>query len=111
MERTVLVIEDEHDHQYIILSRLMRAGYSDVKVVTSLEEGVSACTERPRDILVIDSGVVGENIEDAVTQLRDSCPKARLIGYSAGAQKEKWADAHVAKGDPFDVLLAAMRGE
>jgi DNA-binding NtrC family response regulator len=108
LETTLLVIEDERDHQWIIMARLMKAGYSDVKIVTSLEEGIQACKERPRDVLVVDSGVIGENLTEAVSRLRESCPNTRMVGYSAGAQKVKWADAHIAKSAPFQDLLDAI---
>lgn len=110
LETTLLVIEDEQDHQWIIMARLMKAGYSDVKIVPSLEEGIQACEDRPREVLIVDSGVIGENLEEAVARLRESCPNARMIGYSAGPQKVEWADAHIAKGAPFQELLDAIEG-
>ena len=110
MDRNILIIEDDEDHQFIVMARLMGAGFSDVKVVSSLEEGIQACSQRPRDVLIVDSGVIGENKEEAVKRLRECCPDARMIGYSAGADKGGWADVHVAKGSPFDEFLAAIRG-
>jgi len=108
MDEPVLVIEDEEDHQFLIFTRLTRAGYTDVKIVASLDEGVRACEERARAVLIVDSGVIGENRDEAVRRLREVCPNARLVGYSAGANKHQWADAHVAKGASFEELLRAF---
>ncbi len=108
MTPAILVIEDEKDHQFLILRRLTRRGYSDVEIVASLADGVRACEEKRRDVLIVDSGVVGENRDEAARRLREICPGARLIGYSAGPNKHPWADAHIAKGDSFDEVLAEI---
>lgn len=107
---TVLVIEDDSDHQYLILRALNRAGIGDVKIVTSLDAGIAACHERPRDVLIVDSGAVGEKREGAINRLRADCPVARIIGYSAGVQKVAWADAHFTKGEPIHELIDEVRG-
>ena len=103
--KPVLVIEDNLDHQFLLFSALRNRGLKDIEMVASLAEGLAACDERSRGVLIVDSGVVGENKDEAVKQFREKCPDAHIIGYSAGPHKTQWADAHFMKGDHTEVLI------
>ena len=104
----MLIIEDNPDHQALALMHLNADGIQDVEIVESIEAGLDACGERARHVIVVDSGVVSAEGQKAIGRLRECSPRARIIGYSAGARTEDWADAHFLKGD-FDELLAEIR--
>ena len=105
MDPAILVIEDDPDHQFLLFTQLTRSGFHDVKVVGSLEEGFSACDQRPRDVVVVDSGLAGEDRITAVSRFRADCPGARIIAHSAGQTRDPWADAHFLKGEDVEGLL------
>ena len=107
MHIPVLIIEDNPDHQALVFTHLARNGFDDLKIVDSISAGFDACQERPRHVIVIDSGVVSEEGKAAIGGLRQCSPGARIIGYSAGARSEDWADAHFLKGD-FEELIAEI---
>lgn len=105
----ILVIEDDKEHQMLFLMQLTRAGFADVTIVGSASEGLDACHERPRDVLIVDSGVVPDQRDRWLSELKQSCAEARVIVYSSGVQKEVWADAHFLKGSDTESLLAEIR--
>ena len=105
MDLAILVIEDDPDHQFLLFTQLTRRGFDDVKVVDSLEQGFGECGQRPRDVVVVDSGLAGEDRATAITRFRADCPGARVIAYSAGHTLDPWADAHFLKGEDVDGLL------
>ena len=109
MDIPVLIIEDDPDHQFLALRQLATNGLTDVKIVESVEAAIEACAERPRDVMVMDSGAVGEDLFDAVARLRRCAPKARIVGYSGDTRTGEWADAHFVKDQPFDDLVVEIR--
>jgi hypothetical protein len=60
MEISILLIEENEDHQVVMFTHLTRAGFSDVKIVRSPNDGLEACRQRPRHVVIVDSGVVGD---------------------------------------------------
>lgn len=108
MDIPVLIIEDNPDHQALAQMHLNADGIHDVEIVGSIQAGLHACGERARQVIVVDSGVVSAEGRKAIGRLRECSPGARIIGYSAGARAEDWADAHFIKGD-FEDLLSEIR--
>lgn len=109
MQISLLLVEDDPSHQQLMSLHLTRNGIQDVEVVASLQEAVEACAQRSRDVMVIDSGVLGEDRLAELERLRECAPDARLIGYSAGAREEDWADVHFMKGEDIEGLIEEIR--
>lgn len=118
MAKKILVIDDNTKHDAIMKDLLEKAGYWDVLIAETGEDGVKmAKSERP-DLIIIDTVLPGINGFEACGRIRKNSGKDRpkiivMTGYvdaiDAVKARESGADDYVVKTSDFSILLSTIR--
>jgi two-component system, OmpR family, response regulator len=111
----VLVVEDDHELQAMLVRILVGRGY-DVDSVADGQRGLHQVLTRPYDALIIDRGLPGIDGVDLVRRLRRQgivVPLLLLTAYGTLADRVDGLDAgaedYVVKPFELDELLARLR--
>jgi len=115
---SVLVIDDDSGYRSALRRCLIEAGY-EVGVARTAEEGIAAVGMTPPDFIVLDLLLPGKSGLEALPELRDVAPGAKIIVISGAAHRGAgdllaWArrqNADVVLRKPFDgeTLLRVVR--
>lgn len=97
--------------------RLLLEQEADVEVAGEVSDGndlLAAASIKEADLILVDWFLPGVAPDWLVSQLRAKCPNVFIIALSGrpeAAAEANWAgaDAFVSKGDPPEVLLAAVK--
>lgn len=115
MTLRVLVVDDDADLRFLLRMALDRAGQSIVVAeATNGREAIDAAAEHSPDVIVLDQSMPVMTGLEAIPELREAAPDARIVMYSAYAQTdqrasfEALADAVLAKGGPLEDLVAVV---
>ena len=110
----VLVVEDDDDIR--LLLRLSLGSEHDVEIVGELADGTSALEAAGAmapDVVVLDLQMPGTDGLTALPLLRDRCPDAAVVVYSATGRRAEamaaGADAYVEKSTSLDAVVRAVR--
>jgi len=109
----VLIVDDTADVRLLVRVVLeSTAQYEIVDEARDGREAIALATMHLPDVIVIDQMMPDLSGSEAVPQLRQAAPDARIVMFSAVsssmmAERGEGADAYVDKGD-IDALLAAL---
>jgi DNA-binding NarL/FixJ family response regulator len=111
MPRRVLVIEDNGALRFALQVMLeTEPGVERVETAPSGESALQTAPGLDPDVIVTDHGLPGISGPELATEMRRSCPHARIVSFSGSDEKAPWADVSVIKGTPTSIedLRAAV---
>jgi two-component system chemotaxis response regulator CheY len=114
----VLLIDDSEDVRNLIRLQLEFDGrFEVIDEAENGKAGIALAIAHQPDAIVVDVMMPELDGVDAVTQIRDEVPNARIVMYSArGADQARkralqaGADAYIEKGADAEALIAALMG-
>ena len=111
----VLVVDDDADLRFLLRMALDREGESTVVAeAANGREAITAARRCDPDVIVLDESMPIMTGTEAIPELREAAPNARIVMYSAYAETERRrefeaaADAVIAKGGPLTDLVAVV---
>jgi DNA-binding response OmpR family regulator len=118
MGNKILVIDDSDQDRKIMKRFLGKAGFGDVRMAATGEEGVQQSKDEEFDIVVIDTNLPGINGFEACRQIRDnhSPDKPKIIvmtgaidAIDAVKARREGADDYCVKTSDCAPLLEALK--
>ena len=84
MAKRILVVEDNEDSRFVLVSTLHRIGYETIEARTGTEGVKKALSEKP-DLIVMDLGLPGMSGIDAAKAIKENLTTAHIpiIAHSA----------------------------
>jgi DNA-binding NarL/FixJ family response regulator len=116
--RRVVIVDDDPDLRFLLRITLDRPGECEVAgEAVDGRAAIEVAREVQPDVVVLDEMMPVCTGAEAIPQLRDAAPSARIVLYTAAATDgvaakaaASPADAYVQKGTGLDALIDAVLG-
>ena len=111
MTKRVLIVDDEPDIRLVVRLFAEANGHEVVGEAADGREAIEGARQHRPDAIVLDVMMPGMTGLDALPEIREACPDATVVIYSVlgiDASVPELADQWVQKGDPLELLTAAI---